>query len=150
MSNFPTAVDAPGWSNPDAVEADDGAFASTLIGHGDAATLAASGFGFSTGPVSGVTFNVNLARGLGLCDARLTSARLMLAGVASGENRADGASLPHDFATVSLGGSADTWGLPLTAADVADPGFGLELIFSSAGSVGGVAVKVQFVCGEVH
>jgi hypothetical protein len=53
------------------------------------------------------------------------SVRLVVGGVAAGDDRATGAALPLSDAYLTFGGSADLWGLALTPADVNAADFGL-------------------------
>jgi hypothetical protein len=152
--NFPTSAtgntNAVGggtlaWTNPQNIEAADGAFATVFIGgSGNCDDLIGTGFGFlipATATINGILAEVNYrdTAGLQIVEAFV---KLLKAGSAVGNNKSTFAFLPTTATTVSYGGSADLWGTTWTPSDINAANFGIALVY--AGGAGPDNAEVDF------
>jgi len=122
------------WSNPGRVTSSDGSLANSELKSTGATTqyLHATNFGFSIpsnaiidGIVARVMRSVNV---VGNGQASDHTVQLIVGGIRSGSNNAaPGNWVKGNPANADYGGSADAWGLSLTASNVNSSNFGLAV-----------------------
>jgi RHS repeat-associated protein len=122
------------WTNPSNALTSDSSFATATLGAGATSQLlTVTGFNFSvpsSAAVVGLSVNVE-RKATGILNGgniRDNVVQLVSGGVAVGSNKAiTGTNWPTTGAVQSYGGSSDTWGAGLTAANVNASGFGVEV-----------------------
>lgn len=119
----------PAWSNPSAILLDDGTFASTgMQSNGYSGVIDVTEFGFnipSTSAVSGITVSL---KGFASTISQF-GVQLLINGVPSTDIFYVNA--PSSNGTVNLGGSLDTWGLPIDFSNVNNTRFGIRVLAQS-------------------
>ena len=126
------------WINPSDAAIPDGAFATAqLMAEGTcfqsscyyARALYAEDFGYLLPPTSLVTgIRAEVLRQSSSAQAvEDTIVQLIVSGTPGGSNKALPGYWPVSPAYAAYGDSTDTWGLPLTAAQVANSGFGIAI-----------------------
>lgn len=130
-----TSVGTIFWSNVSRVKAADVSYATAV---GDVVTTTTSrikatqlNFSFPTGTtVTGVEVNIKRATDTSPTvnvTCKDLEVRLLLAGVVSGNNKADtSTAYTTTLTNITYGGPGDLWGLTPTLADVVNTGFGVS------------------------
>lgn len=135
------------WSNPGHAGVSDGNRATVAINFNDdvptSKRLLASGYGFNVPAgktIKGITASVE---GLSTGGIDFQSARLIVNGTPSGQDKGEFAyaveSIERSYA---FGGALDKWGLSLTPEIFNAPGFGLSIVFLST-STGTVSINAM-------
>lgn len=150
------SVGTAAWSNAPNIALDDGSYASTALTTATTLYLQAFDFGFdalvpATATIDGVVVSIarNTVDGSGVADS---SIRLVVGGSIVGTNKSAGAfwAFGGSDTTVNFGGSADTWGVALTAANVRASDFGAVLsatLTNDAALVDAVWITVYYTDG---
>jgi hypothetical protein len=130
-SSFTQSADGnDSWTNLSNLSVEDGVSASCdLSSVGDSNTLLIKTFGFSTsGTINGIQVDIK-HQSFGAVGAKDLSIKLLIAGVASGNNKASGTNWPNGALTyASYGNNLDLWGLSPTSSDINDSGFGVAIV----------------------
>lgn len=145
------------WTTPGNAAASDNAYAYASGAVATTHYLKATGFGFAIpagATIKGITVAVERKTNKVqvLRWAADSIVRLVKAGAVAGDNKAD--TVTHwtlADVTVAYGGSADLWGLPLTAEDINDASFGVAIsvycydtVVATVAFVDSISVTVEY------
>jgi hypothetical protein len=113
----------------------------SLLGSGKTNYLKATGFGFAipaSATICGISVSIKKrATGINILNSISDEAvRLVVAGTATGTNKAKSASWTGTAAFSNYGGAADTWSTTLTPAEVNSSNFGVAIAADYSGLAG--------------
>lgn len=146
------------WTNPGNITASDSTYATvTLASTATSYYLQANTFGFSipaTATVNGVVVEVQkFATTASKNFMEDQTVSLMVGGTITGNNYATTATWPSTNSFVSYGGTADTWGLSLTPAQVNATNFGAAIAATNvhtSGASSSLTASVDYVRVTVY
>lgn len=142
------------WTNPGNITANDGtnSITATSSGSGTSQLLLADAFGFAIpagASIDGIIVSIDREESALSADAFDHTIRLLKAGTAVGDNKADtGTEWPVGDGAATYGGATDLWGTTWTVDDVNHADFGV-LIKASIGLMSRTA-QVDYVEITVH
>ena len=128
--NYPSTC--AGWTNSSNAGADDGNYASTSMpASSDGGLLTCQNLGFAIpggATIDGITVEIERKAQIPSTIKDVTVQLLDETGTGAGDNKADtGTYWPDSDGTASYGGAADAWSAGLSAADVNDVDFGVQV-----------------------
>ena len=134
------------WTNPSNVQSADGSYTTCLITGSNKPTynLDAKNWGFVTGAganqipagatINGIEVEVKM-RKTNVGSIRDLTIQMLKAGIATGSNKARGATLwPTTAAYVKFGSSVDLWGATWVGTDLINAGFGVRVTAKNRGN----------------
>jgi len=141
---------AVAWSGPTNVFASDDSRATAACGaFVGTQRLDVTGFDFSAIPdsatVDGIKVEVEKSVTSTLGTPVDATVQLLLAGIASGANKASGSTWPTTDAYSTYGSAADKWSLSLTGANLKASGFGIRVAGSRGAGKGSTTFRIDHV-----
>lgn len=148
-----TGIGTVAWQNPGNATASDNVYATAALNNQTTNYLLCTSFGFSL-PTDAVVLGIRVLVEGKVSDASggTVNARIVRGGVIqTGVTRQASLTSTSDT-TISLGGVADLWGLPWTAADINASNFGVAVYFFTASnltvSIDAVQIEITFLTGN--
>jgi len=142
--------DGNAWGNLSNITTSDDQYAACSIAKNEASDyLNATNFGFSipsTATIQGIEVQIELKSDTADTTSDQTI-QLLVNGSRSGDNKAISDSYPTSDTTRNYGGTADTWGLNLTPADVNSTDFGISIQSYSSG--GASTAYIDYVAIQI-